>query len=325
MTDQKHVYLSVDLGGTSLRFCALNASGEELYSKRLSSDTVREPSVLIPTLSQEIKTILEQPHFETNSFVGVALGVPGLILSQAGKVLQSPHFPKWHNLSIVQPLQAQIPIKVILENDANQAALAEAHLGAGQAWDDMIMLTLGTGIGGGIIYQKKIFHGSNGLAGEVGHMILEQNGLEGALGVRGTLETMASASGLRLQIKHLQDRGEATKQFNKVLELDTSSPELPLELSELAEAGDEGAKRLWENFGRALACGVASLANVLGIFRFVIGGGLLGAWKHFMPACKEELPRRIYQSTGVMIEIVPAKLGERAGLLGAIPLLKEKT
>lgn len=323
MTAQEHVYLSVDLGGTSLRLCALKAAGEELYSKRLSSDTVRDPSDLISILSQEIKFILEHPDLKSKTFMGVALGVPGLILGHEGKVLQSPHFPKWNHLAIVEPLQAQLPIRVILENDANQAALAEAHLGAGQAWDDMIMLTLGTGIGGGIIYQKKIFHGSNGLAGEVGHMILERNGLVGALGVKGTLETMASASGLRLQIQELQGQPGTAKQFTKVLELDTDSPEFPLKLSQLAESGDEGAKQLWVNFGRALACGVASLANVLGIFRFVIGGGLLGAWDHFMPACREELPRRIYQSTGAMIEMVPAKLGERAGLLGAIPLLKE--
>lgn len=289
--------------------------------KTLSSDLVRRPDALVKTLIAEITRLSEAPGIREKKIMGVSLGVPGLVDFEHGMVRQSPHFPLWKNLSLGAPLQEKFPFKILIENDANQAALGESYAGAGKEWEDFIMLTLGTGIGGGIIYQKKIFHGSHGFAGEVGHMVIDQNGLAGALGIRGTLETEASASGLRLQFRHFLEQTDPASRSEAFSRLDPDSADLPLKLAQLAEGGDKHAKALWEQFGRALACGIASLANAFGIFHFILGGGLLGAWKHFMPACQKELPQRIYAATASLIEIVPASLGERAGLVGAIPLL----
>jgi glucokinase len=248
--------------------------------------------------------------------LGLALGIPGLVERSSGKVLQSPHFPKWKDLSLKAVIQSSLPFPVCIDNDANQAALGEAWLGAGCDGADFVMVTLGTGIGGGIIHQGHLFHGPNGFAGEIGHLVIDRNHLPGALGSEGTLESLASQSGLALQLENLRNEGRL--QDEALRRLDSRSRDLPRLLAQLAQEGNPAAKELWENFGRALGCGLASLVHTLGIFRFVIGGGLLGAWDFFSDACRDETLRRIYSSTRDRLEIAPALLGNDAGLIGGV-------
>ena len=314
-------YLSIDLGGTSLRTALLNAKGKILALRQLSSDQVRSPDDLAKYLISECKILNKEHGFE--SVTGLALGIPGLVNSKTGIVYQSPHFPQWKNIPLRSIVASHFNCQVVMDNDANQAALGESWLGAGREWKDFIMLTLGTGIGGGIIIDGKIYRGPSGFAGEVGHIVIDRQGLAGALGSRGTLESIASQSGLQLEVGHRQKtKANLSKDF---LALDTASEKIPEALLALAQAQDPEALSVWANFGEALACGIASLIHSLGIFKFVLGGGLIGAWDLFYPACYQELKKRSYSSTWNQIEIVPAKLENNAGLIGGIELIRQES
>jgi glucokinase len=317
----KPLYLSVDLGGTHLRIAVLDDSGKIRELQKLSSEKVRRPEDLVARLIEGIEKFAQQ--FASPGLCGVALGVPGLVQGDQGIIFQSPHFPEWKDFALVSALAKKISLPIFLENDANKAALGEAYLGAGKNFKDFVMLTLGTGIGSGIIVDRKIFHGSSGLAGEVGHIVIERHGLPGALGIRGTLETFASLSGLRLQLENFLGRSFADTANDPISSLDLKSPTLPEELARLAQEGNAIARDLWQDFGQALACGLACLTHVLGIFNFVIGGGLAGAWDHFYPAMMEELPERMYRSTFPWVKIERAQLGAEAGLLGGIPMIQQ--
>ncbi len=317
------VFLSVDLGGTSLRIAVLRESGEILEQKGLSSDLVRKPEELVATLTSELGKIPRDLRFSEFKIAGVAMGIPGLVQGNQGTVFESPHFPLWRDFHLKTLLQPKLPFPIFMENDANLAALGEGWLGAGKDWRDFIMLTLGTGVGGGIINEGKIFHGPHGFAGEIGHITIDRHGLAGALGIQGTLESFTSLSGLKLQIKYLQTEVKKNSQGFDWDKINLNSPKLPEELAELARKGNHSAQSIWKEFGKNLACGIASLANTLGIFNFIIGGGLAGAWDLFYKPCMEEIPRRIYQTTAKLIIIVPARLGNQAALLGGVALIRQ--
>ncbi|HCU23391.1 MAG TPA: hypothetical protein DF383_00095 [Deltaproteobacteria bacterium] len=318
----KPVFLSVDLGGTSLRIAALDAEANFLAQRSLSSDRVRQGSEFLRVLLEEIQQVsAETARLGPMAIQGLALGVPGLVDRKKGQIRQSPHFPKWRDLEVTAPLRAVLPFPIYLENDANQAALGEAWKGAGKNWPDFILVTLGTGVGGGIIQEGKIYHGPNGYAGEIGHIVIDRHGLPGALGSRGTLETLASQSGLRLQLASLH-ASPAALCSEAIRQLDPDSRELPLDLALLADGGDVRALEIWEDFGAALACGIASLANAFGFDRFVIGGGLEAAWHHFAAACQNEIRNRMYPLTSAALELRRAELKNEAGLIGGVRVVQ---
>jgi glucokinase len=313
------LYLSVDLGGTSLRIAILDSEGKFHFSKVLESKKVRLESQLVDCLNEEFLRISRDPKLPGTAIVGAALGIPGLVNSDRGIIYQSPHFPQWKNFALLSRLAPDFPFPIIIDNDANKAALGEAWKGAGKDWEDFVMLTLGTGVGGGIIWRRKIFHGTEGLAGEVGHMVIERHGKPGALGIKGTLETFTSLSGLKLQWEQMKN----TTQDPEFARLDPASSQLPEALVRLAQGENKPALAVWRDFGEALACGIASLANILGIFNFVIGGGLAGAWDLFSGPCREEIPKRSYATLAKKIKIVPAQLGNDAGLIGGVPMIQQ--
>ena len=310
-------YLSVDIGGTSLRLALIEESGEILLQRNLASDLVRKGEELLNVLAEETRDLIKESQERSGSIGGLALGVPGLVDARNGVVRQSPHFPLWRDLALREPLQKLFPFPVVMDNDANHAALGEAWLGAGRAWPDFILITLGTGVGGGIILNGQIFRGPSGFAGEIGHMVIDRNGLPGALGSRGTLETLVSQSGLKLQSQKLwENAGKETSAT--ILDLDPEATDLPKTLFDLAADGVEAAQSIWKEFGSALGCGIVSLANAFGYLRFAIGGGLSGAWKFFDESCRKEIEGRTYETLAADIEVVPATLGNDAGLIGGV-------
>ncbi len=317
------LYLTVDLGGTSLRIALLDSQGTILNVRSFSSDSVQQGDKLIDLIRSESHKF----HRETKEgeIVGLSLGIPGIVDSKNGVVYQSPHFPEWKEIYLQKELSASLPFPVYMDNDANQAALGEGWKGAGKNWDDFVMLTLGTGVGGGIVLNRKIFHGPSGFAGEVGHIVLDRDGLPGALGSEGTLETWASQSGLRLQLKNILENSDFSLLSKEMRALDPNDSCLPEKLVKLATHEDPQALSIWRHFGETLACGIASIANVLGVFRFVIGGGLAGAWKFFYEPCRREIPRRMYKTTAAMVEVVQAELGNQAGLMGGVRIIQEST
>jgi Transcriptional regulator/sugar kinase len=316
------LYLSVDLGGTNLRMGVLDAQGKILALRQLSADRVRDPGELVQVLAEESLKLAKENNSSESKIRGLALGIPGLVDGSQGIVLQSPHFPLWREISVREELEKLLPWPIVMDNDANQAALGEAWKGAGRDWKDFVLLTLGTGIGGGIILDGKIFHGPTGFAGELGHIVIERHGLPGALGSGGTLESLASSSGLQVQVASMQKKKSGVA--SEILQLRTDSAALPEELCKLAHKGNIAAQEIWEDFGNALGCGIASAAHTLGVFNFVIGGGLTAAWEFFGQFCQEVAKKRSYSSLQDRLQVVRARLGNEAGLVGGVRQIQQQ-
>ncbi len=198
-------------------------------------------------------------------------------------------------------MEAKIGKPTIIENDANCAGLGEAWLGAGRYYKNFILLTLGTGVGGAIFLDGKLFTGSFGAAGELGLITLIPDGPQCKSGNPGSLE-----------------------QYNSAIAIRRRSGKEPAELGALAKAGDTESLKFWQEYGKDLGIGVTSLIYVLTPEAVVIGGGVSASFEYFLPSMKAEIERRVMPTSRVNLQILPAKLGNRAGMLGAAKLAFEK-
>ncbi|MCB1214955.1 MAG: ROK family protein [Deltaproteobacteria bacterium] len=306
----EEIVFSVDLGGSSLRFAVFDLKGQCLDLKQVPSHLLQDPLDLVRHLQDLAYLFLKK--FSKNQLLAFNLGVPGLV-DLEGQVLASPHFPQWQNFPLRQQLEKALAIPFELDNDANQAALGEAFFGLAKEWKDFVLIQIGTGLGAGIVLDQKIYRGPQGLAGEVGHMTIEKSGAPGALGIRGTLESLCSLSGLRDQIHEML---RANPRLGWEAWVD--SPQLPEILAQRAREGCEISQNLWKNLGSSLACGIANLVHSLGLFYFAIGGGLSGAWDCFEAPLQEELQERLYPCLSPKVQVEKSALGDQAGLLGGL-------
>ena len=280
----------------------------------------------------------------SGNLLGVGIGVPGIIDMQTGMVRESPNLPGWSDYPVRDEIEKRLGAPVILENDANVAAFGEKWLGVGRQVGDMAMLTLGTGVGGGIVLDGKIWHGMTGMAGEFGHMTVDPEGQPCGCGNRGCLEQYASATAIVRMAREAIAAGDApglTKAAISDLELSAQ------EIYNLAIRGDEQAVWIFRKVGRALGIALAAMVNGLNLQMYVIGGGVCSAWDAFSPTIFEELRQRstVYAATGPadplrmslnasgQVEaggerktiITRALLGSDAGLFGAarLPMTRE--
>jgi glucokinase len=240
--------------------------------------------------------------------------------------------PGWSNYPVRNELERRLGVPVILENDANCAALGEKWVGAGQQVDDLCMLTLGTGVGGGFVVRGAPWHGVLGMAGELGHMTVIPDGAPCLCGSRGCLEQYASATAIRRMAVEAVARRESPA-LARLAELD---PQFTARaVFECARQGDPAAQSIFKTMGSALGIALANLINALNLPLYVIGGGGAAAWEAFAPALLDELSRRSIvfrageplQSRHRGTTITPTLLKESAGLLGAarLPMLLEVT
>ena len=285
------VKLGIDLGGTNLRVALLDAKGRV---HQRAGVAVGEPRGLAEVI--RLIRVLAAPLLQSETIETVGVGVPGMIDAARGVVLASPHFPAWKNAPVRELLRRQLKRPVALDNDAHCAALGEQWHGAGQRLDSFLLLTLGTGIGGAWVLDRKLWRGDFGGAGEVGHMTIQTEGPRCACGNRGCWELFASAS--------------AVKTFfgKKRVDLEFLPQGHPF----------------WKFFGKHLGVGIASLVLASGVHSVLIGGGLSKAWGAFAPAMQQELKKRIYGPAAKQLKVCRTRLGTDAGLIGAACLVAGK-
>jgi glucokinase len=308
--------IGVDLGGTNLRTAIVGSDGEILVKHKEATRAVDGWMKVVARLIDNIKRQLETAPQMGAEVFAVGVGAPGVILVDKGIVVKSPNFPDWNNLPLKAELEKALKIPVFIENDANAAALGEKWHGAGQNIRSMIHLTLGTGVGGGIILDNRIWHGADGMAGEIGHMTLIPDGRQCTCGNTGCLETYASARGIVQSFREELEKqrlhaGDALK--------DVTSEKV----YEAARDGDAVAQRVMKDMGRMLGIGIASLINIFNPERVVIGGGVKDAWPLFIGATHEEIMKRAFQVPAERTEIVPSLLGDDAGMIGAAAVALE--
>jgi glucokinase len=238
---------------------------------------------------------LSNKYVGGGKFLGAGIGVPGIIDIKTGMMRKSANLPGWAEYPVRDEIERRLGARVFLNNDAKVAAFGEQWLGAGRGVDNMVMLTLGTGIGGAIVLNGKIFYGMNGMAGEFGHVTVEPNGVLCGCGNHGCAERYASATAVVRMAQEAMAAGLAPGLVKAAAGGELSA----LSVYNLAMQGDVDARRIFRRFGEVLGILLADLANVLNLEMFVIGGGVSSAWDAFAPTMFEEMRARsiVYAAT----------------------------
>ncbi len=229
------------------------------------------------------------------------MAIAGFIQIEKGLVLTAPNIPSFANFPARDALQERLKAPVVLENDANAAAIGEKWIGAGRDVDDLILLTLGTGIGGGIIAGGRVLHGSQGMAGEMGHITVNPTGNPCACGNVGCLEKHASATAITTMARMLYLGDDLTSE----------------DVYKLALGGNDAAKRVFQCMGSALGIGLATFDVIFNFPLYLLSGGVLAAWDFFAPAMFAELEQRSFTFRATHPRVEKARLGSEAGLFGS--------
>jgi glucokinase len=322
--------IGVDLGGTNLRIAAVDDQGTLLEKVTLGTQVARGRDFVISEMCGAIRELAAK-FSGSGRMIGAGIGIPGIIDQRTGMLRQSPNLPGWHDYPVRNAIEERLGAPVVLENDANAAAFGEAWLGAARGKQSMCIITLGTGVGGGIVLDGRIWRGMTGMAGEVGHVTIDPNGPPCKCGNIGCVEQFASATAVTRMAREAIASGRAP-------ELSRAASASDIEFSakvvyNLAIQGNQPARDIFRRVGRALGILVAGLVNTLNLNMYVIGGGVSAAWSVFSPALFEELERRsmVYaatapageggsSSTGQPTIVTRALLGSDAGLYGAARL-----
>ena len=339
----KNFAIGVDLGGTNLRIAAVDDQGTLVEKVTLGTKVSLGRDHVIDDMCGAIEHVLDK-YKNSATLMGIGIGVPGIIDMQSGLLRESPNLPGWADYPVRAEIEHRLKTVVILENDANVAALGEKWLGAAKDFDHMAMLTLGTGVGGGLVQNGSIWHGMNGMAGEFGHTTVEPEGHPCKCGNRGCLEQYASATAIvrMAQEEIARNSGSAlARAAHSDAEFSAKS------LYNLAVQGDEDARRIFRRVGSCLGIVLSAMVNSLNLPIYVIGGGASSAWEAFAPSIFEELRQRsmVYAATappdplandqGASAQVEPgsgyktiitrALLGSDAGLYGAarLPMIPE--
>jgi glucokinase len=292
----KKEVIGIDLGGTAIKLGRFTEDG-----KCLQSLTVETPQPPIPEkILLLIVNAIAQLDPSHNS-VSIGVGMPGPSDPDGRIALVSINLPGWHDVPLAAWLEEKTGKPTILANDANCAGLGEAWLGAGRRFQNFILLTLGTGVGGAIFISGKLFIGHHGAAGELGLITLHADGPMCNSGNQGSLE-----------------------QFTSIRAIHRLTGKEPSELGALAEMGDIQALEFWAEYGRNLGIGLSSLVYVLTPEAILLGGGISASSKFFLPTVKAEIEKRVFITSRIGLEILPAELGNAAGMLGAAKLALTK-
>ena len=330
--------IGVDLGGTSLRVAAFAPDSGILESIARPTRLEAGPIAVVEDMCAAIDDLVGRFSLE-REIVGVGIGSPGPLELPAGRLHHPPNLPGWDGFHLLGEVQKRIRIPVAIESDANAAALAEYEFGRGKelAVDSLCMLTVGTGVGNGIILDGKLWHGVTGMGGEGGHLTIYPDGEPCGCGNHGCLEACASATAL---IRAAERRISSGSASGLAFLETTRGPLTALDLAEAAQNGDRDALEIFSETGRALGIGLAGLVNMLNLPLYVIGGGVASSWDLFSFSMFEELERRSYvyaltapgraassSMLGGGTRVLPAKLGAEAGLIGAciLPLHQSKS
>ena len=307
--------IGMDIGGTNLRGALVTPEGRILRQLKIASEAHDGIDAVVNNIAKLVDELGE------GGVSGVGIGIAGVIDSKSGVITQAPNIANVTNYPIRDNLVRKLGsgVGVIVENDANCAALGEWWIGAGKDAASIVMITLGTGVGGGIILGGKLWSGADGMGGEVGHMTVYPDGALCNCGNYGCLESYASATAVRRMVKEALAKPEVkTVLGDRVPETDPD--DIPEVVMKAALEGDAASIDIWERFGVALGIGMASLVNILNVEMIVLGGGVAKAWDMFIGPARAELKKRGLRAPAERVVIERARLNGDEGILGAAHL-----
>jgi len=307
--------LGIDLGGTKILTAVANAEGEILSRDHSITPAEEGHEAVVKSILESVSRALDQARLTVADLLAVGLGVPGLSNPETGILFTSPHLPGWKDVPLRDIIEKELGRKVFLINDANAAALGELYFGAGRGARNLIYITVSTGIGGGIIIDGKIYTGSTGMAGEIGHMVVDDEGPPCDCGNRGCWEALVSGTALTREARRRVKEGAATSILGYAGgNIDGINAEA---VHEAARAGDSLAKELIAQAAYYLGVGLSSLINIFNPEIVVIGGGLSNIGDMLLKPAFEEAGRRAYEQTYQAVHFARAELGRDSGVLGA--------
>jgi glucokinase len=319
-TGTKKYVLGIDIGGTKLAAGVVTLTGEQLSQDRVPSLAAEGPAKVIERLIELSRRTVALAGISMDEIIAAGVGCGGPLDPKTGMIMEPPNLPGWVDVPLVKILQDALGIPVYLDNDANAAALGEHRFGAGRGVENMVYLTISTGIGGGIIIGNKLYQGQNGNAGEIGHMSLAINGRPCNCGSRGCLEAYASGTNIAARAREAVGAGEKSLLTELAGSPDNISGET---IMAAMQAGDSVATRIWDETMEILGAGIANVINIFNPQRVVLGGGITNFGDLLFGPIRRIALSRAMGPLAQVAEIVPAQLGGQVGVLGAAAVALE--
>ena len=296
--------VGIDFGHSHLRVAVSDLSSRILAERALPLDTDHAAEEGLDAAAELVGDLLAQAGIDESQVIGAGMGLPGPILQESGVVGSSAILPGWVGVAAADEMRRRLDVPILVDNDANLGALAEAAFGAGQDATDLIYLKVASGIGAGLLLNGRLYRGTGGLAGEFGHFLVDPNGHVCRCGNRGCLETQA-ATGALVELLRRSHGEDVTVQ----------------RMLDLARAGDTGCRRVIADAGRAIGRAVSMLINVLNPELVVVGGDLADAGDLLLDGVRDSIARATLPSAAEAAGVVTGVLGDRAQVLGAIALV----
>ncbi len=308
----KKVAIGVDIGGGSVRLGIVSADGKVLARETFATPKGREK--LLRTLVERISILRTQARKHGWKVLGVGIGAPGPIDVQAGRVYFFPNIPGWRHTPLKSLLQRRLKLPVRVDNDAHVMTLAEFHFGAGRGAKNVIALTLGTGIGGGLVMDGRPFHGPHFSAAEIGHLIINEDGPRCACGTQGCVETYVGSGYFVREIRKRLKAGQKSILKKWIKE---GRPLTPRLAAQAAKKGDAFSKGIWRETAVHLGSALAGLVNILNPDKIILGGGIAQSGNLLFSPLRVALRKKAFSIAARSVRVVPAALGVDAGLIGA--------
>ena len=313
---EKKYYVGIDLGGTFVKGGVVDTQGNILYQDKVPTEREKGVEQVIKNIAGLVESVLKGAKVDKIQTVGIGMGVPGMIDSKAGVVIYSNNLD-WHDVPLAQEVKNLTGLNVCIANDANVATLGEVKFGAAKRYENAVMLTLGTGVGGGIVIDGKLVEGNKSAGAELGHSVIQVGGEQCTCGRKGCLETYASATALIRDTKRAMQAHKESKMW-EIGSLDKVTGKTAFDYKEI----DVYAREVVEKYIEYLGQGIANMANIFRPEVVILGGGVCAQGDVLIKPVQAVLDANIYANTlGPKVEVVVAELENSAGLLGAAALL----
>ncbi len=301
--------IGIDLGGTNLKLGLVTPEGRIVAKRSVPTEADRGPDHVLGRMAEAARDIARDAD-DAATVRAVGVGAPGPLDTKAGVVVFAPNLPGWRDVAVRDRLQGAFGWPVTLENDANAAAYGEFRCGAGRDVDNLVMLTLGTGVGGGMVLGGRLFRGTSDAGAELGHIMIERGGRRCGCGNRGCLEAYASATAVVARTTEAVEAGERST-------LASAGDFSAKDVFDAADAGDSLAGRIVEETADCLGIGIASILHVVNPEMVVLGGGMAGAGEPFLDRVRRQVEASAFERAWSVCEVRLSTLGGDAGILGA--------
>ncbi len=311
------IAVGIDVGGTSVKGATIRDGGEILHRFSMPMDKTLPPEVVIGQLCDLVNETIEQYH-KGAAIAGIGIGIPGSFNKETGVIINCPNLPTWGGFNLKVFMEAKCHLYVKMVNDADAAALGEAKFGVGKEYNYVLMITLGTGVGGGIVINKELYNGNLGMGAELGHMVVEVGGRDCVCGRKGCLEMYASATALIKETKKAMEQHPDTLLTEISNQLGVVDARVPF----LAEAkGDKYAKKIVDEYVKYLSEGLLNYCNIFRPNIIVLSGGVANEGENLFERIRKYMKSYDYGMPKMPpVEIRQASLGYDAGKIGAAAL-----